>query len=265
MEATINEEAGLAITCVQPEISFDDKVLEAQVRELVAPYEGIDAKALAQGDLKEAKALRADLRKMSKALNDRRKAVKAALTAPVRAFEERCKEIDAIILAPCAVIDEAVKEQEAAEKQERREKLAQAYADFAPALVRAVPFERILDDKWLNKSFGEKKAENALFEKVDELSSDWSALKGQQLNFPQETEAEFYRTLSLKAALEFDKAHKAELDAISEMKEEVAEWTGTQEEARTWHITVKATDTQLKELLAYFKANNIKGSYKEEK
>ena len=72
MEATINEEAGLAITCVQPEISFDDKVLEAQVRELVAPYEGIDAKALAQGDLKEAKALRADLRKMSKALNDRR-------------------------------------------------------------------------------------------------------------------------------------------------------------------------------------------------
>lgn len=265
MEETTEEGYALAVTCTQPEIAFDDKALEAQVRQLVEPYVGIDAKALAQGDLKEAKALRADLRKMSKALNDRRKAVKAALTAPVKAFEDRCREIDAIILEPCDVIDEAVKEQEAAERQERRERLAQAYADFAPALTRAVPFERILDEKWLNKSFGEKKAENALFERIDAVSSEWSALKGQTLNFPQETEAEFYRTLSLKDALEFDRAHKAELDAIAEMKEEVAEWTGTEEEVRTWHITAKATETQLRELLAYFRANGIKGSYKEEK
>ena len=265
MDVEIKEETALAVSCTQPEISFDDKALEAQVRQLVEPYVGIDAKALAQGDLKEAKALRADLRKMSKALNDRRKAIKAALTAPVKAFEERCKEIDAIILEPCAVIDEAVKEQEASGKQERREKLAQAYMDFAPALTRAVPFERILEDKWLNKSFGEKKAENELFEKVDAISSEWATLKDQTLYYPQETEAEFYRTLSLKDALEFDKTHKAELDAIATMKSEVAEWTGAEEEAKVWTLTVTATRTQVNEMVAYFKANNIKGSIKEDR
>lgn len=254
-----DEDTTLAVSVTEPEIRFDDKALEEQVRQLVAPYEGIDPERLAKSDMKEAKACRAELRRMSKALNDRRKEIKAALSAPLKAFEARCKEIDALILAPCAAIDEAVKAQEASEREARREKLATAYVEFAPALTRAVPFERILEPEWLNKSFGEYKAENALFEKVDSISSEWSALKGMQLNFPQETEAEFYRTLSLKAAMEYDAAHKAELDGIQRMKEEVAEWTGTAEEPVERTIVATMTETQLNELIAYFKANCITG------
>ncbi len=140
-------------------VTADWDAITANVRRMVAPYEGVTADEAALMDLKEAKACCADLRRISRELNDGRKAVKRKYNEPLAAFEAKVKEIDALIQQPLAVVDEAVKIAERRERDERRARLEQAYEDFAPALAPVVPFERVLEPQWLNKSFGQRKAE----------------------------------------------------------------------------------------------------------
>ena len=201
----IQEEA-LAVQFQPATITADFAGMRAKLEKMIEPYRGITPETAASMDIKEAKACRADLRAISKRLNDDRKAIKKAYEAPLKEFEAAIKELDALIAEPCRVIDEAIKAREEAEREGRRNALEQVYRDFMPELVELVPFDAILDPKWLNKSFGEKKAENELCEKVAGIAADWESFKKikPQLHFPDEAEREFWRTLSLREANEAD-------------------------------------------------------------
>lgn len=205
-------------------VTADWDAITANVRRMVAPYEGVTADEAALMDLKEAKACCADLRRISRELNDGRKAVKRKYNEPLAAFEAKVKEIDALIRQPLAVVDEAVKIAERRERDGRRARLEQAYEDFAPALAPVVPFERVLEPQWLNKSFGQRKAELELTEKVAGIAADWESFRRVRdgFAFPDEAEAEFFRTLSLRAANDLDASRREEAGRIAALKAEVA-------------------------------------------
>lgn len=209
---------------VQPAVlTADFDAMQKRLDELMEPYQDLTAEVVATMDMKEAKAARADLNAMSKSLNDARKAIKREYNKPLQEFEAKVKELDAQILAPKALLDAGINQREEADKQARYEALEEVYWSFAPALAELVPMEKVIDPRWLNKSYGEKKAENALCEKVAAVNADWNTLKDAQLHFPSETERRFFDTLNLRDALAYDREEWEKQQALEAMKAEVGE------------------------------------------
>lgn len=201
------------------EADFDG--MKARLAEVLKPFEGLTLEQVALMSLKEQKDARKGLNDYANQLEDARKAIKRAYNAPLKEFEDSCKELLAMIDAPKALIDGAIKKREADDRQARFDHLAEHYAEFAPALVPVVPFERIAEKEWGNATHGEKKAERELEDKVSHIAKDWEALRLSGMAFPQEAEAEFFRTLSLQAAIDYDARRREEQAAIDAMRAEV--------------------------------------------
>lgn len=282
----IEREGGeLAVAFTPASISADFEAMKSRLERMIEPYKDVTPEVVRAMDVKEAKACRADLKKMSKRLNDERKAIKSAYDEPLRAFEAKVKELDAMILKPCDVIDRCIKEREQMERNEREDALRQAFDDFAPALAAVVSFDRILEPQWLNKSFGARKAEDAMCAKVEGIAKDFEAFKATKdsFAFPEEAESVFWRELSLRAVHEHEarrKEQQARIDAMNaavsgyaqereetpgreapqESVEKAGEAVGaTFERVSTWILAVDMTDAQYASLIAWFRANDVHG------
>ena len=219
-EITINGQRG---SFRPAEIDIDMDAVEESVRGMLADYDGLTPESAQAMTAKEAKACRADLNRISKQLNDARKAVKKVYNEPLARFEARVREIDAIIAKPKELLDARIKDEEQRERAERYEALMHVYEDYAPALVDVVPFERVFKghEKWLNKSYGLSKAEEELTEVVGAVASDLEALQGMGLHYPEEAQRTFFETLSLRQAVNDDKARYEQQRRIDAMREEV--------------------------------------------
>lgn len=246
-------------------ISFDEQGVIAKVQNLIEPYEGITPEQAASMDSKEQKACRADLNRISKELNDARKTIKKAYTQPLSAFEAKVKEIDAMIKGPCEIIDRAIKIREDKERQDRISALYSAYMDYAPILAEAVPFERIMEPQWANASYGAKKAEKDMIEKVSRIADDLKTLETMQLAFPDEAKAVFLRTLSLRDARDHDAMRKAEAERIKAMERQKEEIKAAYEapESRSevpfrCGMSILCTESQFELLKTYMVSNGIK-------
>lgn len=186
------------------EANFD--ALEAHVRKTVEAYDGATY----------------DLTK--KEIDERRKAVKREYSKPLDAFEKRCKQITAIIDESTDAIKAQLDEAEQARKDALYSRLQQHYEEFAGLLVPVVPYERLHEAQWLNKTFGEIKAQQALEAKVSDVARDWETLKAQQEAMPHyaDAEREFFRTLDLGAALNAARLADEEDRRIAELKAAMA-------------------------------------------
>ena len=234
------ERAGFSPAFTPAVIECDFDGMRARLAEMIEPYSGLDERALATLDVKEAKRCRADLNRIIKSVEDGRKAVKRAYNDPLKAFEEEVREVLAPAIEARDAIDAHVKGIEDAERAKLREGLANSYYDYAPALVEAVPFERIVEPQWLNKSFGAVKACEAMYAKVDAIAGDWDALK--KLDLPCYAEAE-----------------RESIEAVRRQVEANREAQGAaKDEARApYRIDIDLTEGERARLLAFIKDNEI--------
>lgn len=214
------EATTLEVTYTEATIASNFDALEAHVRRVVAEYEGATYDLTSAQAIKEAKHDRSYLNGIKKEIEERRKAVKREYTKPLDAFEKRCKEITAIIDESTDAIKAQLDEAEQARKDALYSRLQQHYEEFAGLLVPVVPYERLHEDQWLNKTFGEIKAQQALEAKVSDVARDWETLKAQQETMPHyaDAEREFFRTLDLGAALNAARAADEEDRRIAELK-----------------------------------------------
>lgn len=111
LELTINQTMGVITG------NFEDikKSLETEM----AVYE---TKQFAEEDKQKAKGDLADLRKLRKAVNDRKVEVKKEYMKPYEVFEGKVKELIGVIDKPIALIDGQVKEFEAKRVEEKKQK-----------------------------------------------------------------------------------------------------------------------------------------------
>lgn len=212
-------------------ISCDFDEMGRRLDEMLEPYEGMTPETAAGMDEKAAKACRAELNRMSRELNDARKAVKREYEAPLREFEAHVKELDARIRSYADILGDALKARDAAERARKRAAIEERYAEFAGSLAQALPFDRVLDPKWLNRSTSFKRAVDEMEDRVSAIAADYESLKSQagSLAFFAEDEAVFLRTLSLREALEHDAARREETERIEAMKAEQAACAGEPE------------------------------------
>lgn len=222
--AEIVKERSLCVTYTPSVIQANFDALEERVLAVVADYEGAVYDLASADAVREAKHDRSYLNGLKKEIEERRKAVKREYSKPLDAFEKRCKRITAIIDESSDAIKAQLDEAEQARKDALYSRLQQHYEEFAGLLVPVVPYERLHEDQWLNKTFGEIKAQQALEAKVSDVARDWETLKAQQETMPHyaDAEREFFRTLDLGAALNAARLADEEDRRIAELKAAMA-------------------------------------------
>ena len=105
---------------------------------------------------KEAKASRAELRKLKTALDDKRKEIKKKYAEPYEAFAKQIKDLEATLDASINPIDSGLKELAEQQRQTRLKHVQALIAEMAPN-YHVDPEEVEIDPTWLNKSTSKKK------------------------------------------------------------------------------------------------------------
>lgn len=204
MELKVNKVA------IPERIDFNYEELKQELTEKVSMYETM---VYTDDQIKEAKADKASLNKLKKALNDERLRREREYMAPFNEFKAQINEIIAIIDKPIAIIDKQVKEAEEQKKLEKAQKIEELFKELqAPEWVE---LKAIYNPKWLNASFSMKAVKEELVEKLDKINNDLDTLA----NLP---EFGFEATEVYKSSLDINKAvnEGKRLAEIQKRKEE---------------------------------------------
>lgn len=216
------------------------------VASITEQYEGL---TYTEDQMKSAKADRAKLNAMKKAISDRRIQVKKAVMEPYTKFEVEVSEVTALIDKPIAMIDGQIKEYEDRTKEEKKAALKKHFEEIASDLEGILTFDRVFDQRYLNVSVSLNKAKADIQEKVDRVHTDLRSLEGfceeKYLTIAKDA---YIRTLNVSDALaevrrlqEFDR--KAEEERLR--REEEAEEARLAAEAKA--AAAKAAETKTAE------------------
>lgn len=259
-------------------ISFNYEELKSGLLEKASKYE---AMVYGEDEIKTAKADKAALNKLKKALNDERIRQERAYMQPFDEFKAQVKEIIEIIDKPIAVIDSQIKDYEEQKKEEKLEKIKEFWetTDHPEWLM----CNSIFDQKWLNASVSMKKVkeeicdrlttiqiELATIEKLPEFSFEAlevykqtldmnkATSEGQRLADIQKRKAEAEATKMAEATEKMETAAKETADAIAEGVAKVAESIKQTPPDGQWlRFEACLNVDQAMKLKEFFETNNI--------
>ena len=173
-ELTVRLQGESALPSLPP-VRWNKAEVEARLEELVGCYRG---RAYAPEDIAFAKKDRAEVNKIEKELAAAQKRVVAMYRQPVAEFEAEMKRLRAMCTGISDNIDRQVKEVEESARQERRARLEAVYRENAGAEIsELVPFDRLLESGWLNKSTPESTARKALMVKIETVRTEMETLR----------------------------------------------------------------------------------------
>lgn len=205
-------------------ITFNYEELKQELLTKVSVYETM---IYSEDQIKAAKADRANLNRLKKALNDERIRREKEYMQPFNSFKMQVNEIIGIIDKPCAVIDKQVKAFEEQQKEEKLEKI-KTFWETQILEKNGVQFEQIMDQKWLNASVSMKTIEDEIKVKGGRIIDDLAVIRNLPY-FRFEAEQMYLQTLDLGSAI--NEAHrlqemaekKAAIEAEAQPKPEVKE------------------------------------------
>ena len=154
-------------------INWNKQEIMDKVAGIMQQYDGA---VYSEDQMKQAKADRANLNSMKKAISDRRIEVKKAILAPYETFESEVKEVLALVEKPIALIDGQIKDYEERIKAEKKEALISHYQENVGNLAEYINFDMLYDAKWLNLSVALKKAKEELEEKICKVESEMETI-----------------------------------------------------------------------------------------
>lgn len=208
MELKVNEVA------IPERITFNFEELKAELTEKVQVYSTI---AYTDDKIKEAKADRANLNKLKKAINDERIRREREYMAPFNAFKAQVDEILAIIDEPIRIIDAQVKESERKAK-EAKEKGIREYLSQVD-LPYGIEAEKLWNPKWLNASASHAAITSEINTRAAQIREDVKTLE--ELQEYQDYAIQRYKeTLDLRQALGEAKRQKEWAEARAKIEAE---------------------------------------------
>ena len=166
-----------------------------------------------EDNVKAAKADKAALRKLRKALDDRRKEIKAIYMEPYQRIDAQIKELISMIDEPLEEIDSFIKEVGEAEKQKKREEIQSWYNSISDSLgdlsQKVFDAPGFFDPKWLNATTKSAVWQSALKEKVNIVAADIATIQSSAGSFTAAVLTKYLDGMDLEAAKEY----KRQLDA----------------------------------------------------
>lgn len=157
-----------------PEVRSNIGEIAAAVRERLAEYGAYEVSN--EEDYKCAKAQRAALNKLTKAISSKRIEAKKAYLAPYARFEEQAKALEADIAELSGEYREQINAYDARRRERLRCELEERYAELAGTFADLVPLERIEDQKWYNRAPGVNPFD-ALADRVAKYVKQWQSLQ----------------------------------------------------------------------------------------
>lgn len=188
MELKVNE-----IT-IPEAIQFNYEELKQELTEKVGMYETM---VYTDDQIKEAKADKANLNKLKKALNDERIRREREYMQPFNDFKQKINEIISIIDKPVAVIDKQVKAFDEKKRQDKMEAIKKLFEESNPPAW--LKFERIFNERWLLASVSMRQVQDGIEGWLNEIKNNLDILA----NLP---EFAFEATEVYKSTLDVQKA-----------------------------------------------------------
>lgn len=189
MELRVNEVA------IPEKIDFNYEELKAELTSKVSFYETL---VYTDDQIKDAKADKANLNKLKRALNDERIRREKEYMQPFNVFKAQINEIIGIIDKPIAVIDEQVKAFDEKRKIEKQKAIEELFATIG--FQNFVTLEKIQDPKWLNASVSMKSIEDQMKSRMYEIGNGVLTLS-QLPEFGFEATEVFKETLDINKAI----------------------------------------------------------------
>ena len=194
------------------EISFNFEELKG---ELIKKTEHYSTIVYTDDQIKEAKADRANLNRLKKALNDERIKREREYMEPFDAFKSQINEIISIIDKPVAVIDKQIKDADEKRKADKRVEIGALWENMERP--EWLVLTKIFDDKWLNATVTIKSIVSEIDAKLAKIKADMETIQALD-EFSFEAMDEYKRTLDLGKAI----AEGKRLADLQKRKEEQA-------------------------------------------
>lgn len=199
-DATLVQSHEFTITKMRPGTAIEANFPE--IASKIAQITEIYAGAIVSLDyLPQAKKDRAYLNGLTKSVDQRRIEAKNAYMQPYNVFDTQVRELLEPVREASANLDRQIKELEEQEKAAKRMLLVAHYAGMAGVLVEAVPFERIEDPAWLNRTFYLQDGYKAIESVIDRIAEGDKTLDGLNLSHALEAKTEFFLTLDVGKAI----------------------------------------------------------------
>lgn len=198
---------------INTDITANFDAVKEWLTDELAPYSTMVVTADGIGD---AKKTRADIRKVGESIDSQRKAVKKEWMRPYEAFEAKVKELTGIVNEAVGNIDSQIKEMENAEKEAKRQRLFELFISSSADIREYVEFEDIFDKKWLNATFAETDAANAIVQQLDDIREGLDAIRSMNSPYESAMLSEYSKSHNLAKAM----AEGKRLEAIQKAEDE---------------------------------------------
>lgn len=189
-----------------------------EVAEKVGYYKNL---VYTEDQVAEAKKDRAKLNKFVKALKDKDREIKERCLAPYEEFHNQMQKIISLVEEPAELIDKQVKEYEEGQKRQKLAAISDIFEKkgFQPW----VDLERIMNPKWLNKTYTMKQIDADMTTIQHKIGEDILLINGQKEGM-QAALSEYKRSMdvsaSIAAAQRYMEAKRAEEELTQAMNAE---------------------------------------------
>ena len=152
--------------------TFNYAELKQEIKDKMLVYSRI---IYSENEVKNAKADKANLNKLKKALNDERIRQEKEYLKPFNEFKAEINEIISIIDEPINLIDRQIKTFEDIKKSEKKESIKNLWNNYTPPF--AIEFEKIFNEKWLNATVSMAAITTEIEARLTQIETDLATLQ----------------------------------------------------------------------------------------
>lgn len=212
------------------EISFNFDEIKQNLSERLEIYKSME---VTEEVLTDRKKDIATLRKIAKAIDDKRKEVKGNYMSPYDEFEKKAKELIEIVNEPIDLINKQVKEYEEKQKAEKKEKALKYFNDNVGEVD--ITFEEVFSNSWLLTATSYKSIRSDIDTAISNRKADIETIKAMESEVEEKAMATYKTTKRLADALKVINDYerqKAEILRREEERRKAEEERKRQEEER---------------------------------
>ena len=190
----------------------------------------------------EAKKTVASLRKLKKAMNDRRIEIKKTFMVPYTNFETQVKELDKLIDEPINFISGQIEEFERKRVKTKKSLICKIYTGIITehdAVMEYLPLDRIYDSRWENTTTTQKAIAEAIAAHVEHVEKDLATIRTMESEFEDKGLAKYKATLELSDAIGI-------MNQYQKQKEEILWRQAEEEQRKAEEKTRKAAEVERK-------------------
>lgn len=209
------EELKLQITQKPGVIESNFEELKKELADHLEIYENMPVSLENKAERKKDLAM---LRKVKKAVSDRRSEVKRQWLEPYNVFDTQARELLGLIDRPVAVIDDQIKELESRERMKKLEEIESLFEDMAADYTDWLTLEMIFDEKWLNATTSIKKVKEELTGKILEIGNALIMLNMSVSEVKLEAIERYKSDLNLQSAMMYINQYEAQRARILEVE-----------------------------------------------